>query len=104
LAFAASIHLLYLWTVVALGVGKMDYPTADESSADKILQFLEYFASKGFREFEVATAASGGSAQVNERRSWEVSDPDDLATVAREMVLYSRLFPDELRRTLSAVS
>ena len=34
----------------------MDYPTADEGSADKILQFLEYFASKGFREFEVATA------------------------------------------------
>lgn len=85
-----------------VGVGKMGHPTADENSASKILQFLEYFASKGFREFELATSAERG--QDSDRRSWEVSDADDLATVAREMVLYSRLFSDQLRRTLSVIS
>ena len=72
----------------------MAYPTAEESSASKILQFLEYFASKGFREFEVATSTGSGPGRVSEHRSWEASDDDDLATVAREMVLYSRLFPE----------
>ena len=80
----------------------MGYPTADENSAGKILQFLEYFASKGFREFEVATSAERGPD--SDRRSSEVSDADALATVAREMVLYSRLFSDELCRMLSVIS
>jgi len=81
----------------------MTFPTAEESSANKILQFLEYFASKGFREFEVATDGPR-PAQVNERRSWEISDDDDLATVARKMMLYLKCFPTELRRTFTAIS
>jgi hypothetical protein len=71
----------------------MNYPAAGESSATKILQFLEYFASRGFREFEVSTSTGTEPGQVGERRSWEVSEDTELAMVAREVVLYARLFP-----------
>jgi hypothetical protein len=81
----------------------MRYPTADESSANKILRFLEYFASKGFQEFQVATSASR-PGQIFERRSWKASKRDELATVAREMVRYLRHFPIELRGTFNAIS
>jgi hypothetical protein len=82
----------------------MDGLTAEETSANKILYFLEYFASKGFREFEIATSADTRPEHVIERRSREISNRDDLATVARKMVSYLTHFPSELRRTLTVIS
>jgi hypothetical protein len=86
-------------------VEKMKFPTADESSANKIQHWLEQFAAKGYRKFDVGTSADHlRPEQVDERRAWDVSNRHNLAAVAREMVRYLHHFPTERHRTFTAIS